>query len=493
MKTALALHELRAMREGPMWKLLASQHAPLTLSLLQSLFPETSTQLGSAVLIERLSAELDVLRARGEDIDKTPQMLVAEWVQGKWLARAFPEGASEEMYELAADVVPAIRLIMGQLQPRQTATESGLAVVIDSVLRLATDTDPDPASKLKALHQESQRIVDEIRRVMTHGVSPMEPARARERGRYIVAMAEAIAVDFRRVRDAFERLNRDLRRQLVEHEGPRGEVLEKVFLGSDAISESDEGKSFSAFWRLLTEPSQFEALKAAFESLETRPFVRLLTLDERRRLFRVMDTLLAEGGTVQEVMATLGRSLKTFVQSREFQEQRQIQRLIRAAITESLALKDQLTNGRTLDYALTLSTSSLRSVAQLAPFDPLERPGETTVDNAEAPEIDMAAMREMIDNADIDIPLLKANIREAVAQRGQVSVGDLMRMFEVTQGLASVVGYMSLGQRYGVVLDDRDREFHPRELVTWTGRDGLVRQARIAQLLFTRDCLNDLN
>ncbi|RKP43345.1 DUF3375 domain-containing protein [Trinickia fusca] len=493
MKTALALHELKTMREGPMWKLLASQQAPLTLSLLQSLFPETSTQLGSASLMEKLSAELDVLRARAEDVEKTPQMLIAEWVQAKWLARSFPEGASEEVYELAADVVPALRLILAQLEPRQTATESGLAVVIDSVLRLATDTDPDPASRLKALHEESQRITDEIRHVMKHGVSPLEPARASERVRYIVAMTEAIAADFRRVREAFEHLNRDLRRQLVEHDGPRGEVLEKVFLGSDAIAESEEGKSFSAFWRLLTDPAQFEGLKAALEALESRPFIRLLSLEERRRLFRVTETLLLEGGVVQDVMATLGRSLKTFVQSREFQEQRKIQRLIRAAITESLVLKDQLTHGRTLDYTLTLSTTSLRSVAQLVLDDPEERPGETSVDDAEAPEIDLAAMRQMIDNADIDMPLLKANIRYALAQHNQVSVGKLTRMFEVTQGLASIVGYMALGQRYGIVLENREREFFPRERVSWTGQDGVVRHAQIAQLLFTRDCLHDLD
>jgi len=493
MKTALALHELKAIREKPMWMLLGSHQAPLTIALLQSLFSESSTQLGSASLMEKLSVELDGLRVRGEDIEKTPQILVAEWVQAKWLARSFPEGASEELYELSADVVPALQLVRGQLEPRQTATESGLAVVIDSVLRLASDTDPDPASRLTTLHEESRRITEEIRHVMKHGVSPLDPARASERGRHIVAMTEAIAVDFRRVREAFERLNRDLRRQLVEHDGSRGEVLEKVFLGSDVIAESDEGKSFLAFWRLLTDPSQSEGLKAALEALESRPFIRSLGLEERRRLFRVTETLLVEGGMVQDVMATLSRSLKTFVQSREFQEQRKIQRLIRSAIAESLALKDQLTNGRTLDFTLTLSTSSLRSVAQLVLADPQERPGETSVDEAEAPEIDLEAMREMIDNADIDIPLLKQNVRSALAERNQLSVGELTRMFEVTQGLASIVGYMSLGQRYGIVLQNSEREFHPWERVSWAGQDGVVRHARIAQILFTRDCLNDLD
>lgn len=234
-------------------------------------------------------------------------------------------------------------------------------------------------------------------------------------------------------------------------------------------------------------------MQAALEALESRPFIRLLSLEERKRLFRVTEMLLVEGTMVQDVMTTLGRSLRTFVQSREFQEQRRIKNLIRKAITESLELKDTLTNGRTIDFSLTLSTSSLRSVAQLTLTDPRERPGETSVDDAEAPEIDLEAMREMIDNADIDMPLLKANIRAALAERPQVSVRDLTIMFEVAQGLASIVGYMSLGQRVGIVLHNRDREFHPTELVSWVGQDGIVRQARIAQLLFTRECLDELD
>ncbi|MFT3816865.1 MAG: DUF3375 domain-containing protein [Rubrivivax sp.] len=493
MKSSVALIRLGELRDGPMWKLLAAHQAHLVIALLQALFPETSTKVGTAALMEKLSAELAQLRARGEAIEKTEQMLVAEWVQAKWLARSFPEGATEEVYELAAEIVPAMLLLLRQLEPRQAATESGLAVVLDSVHRLATDTDPDPASRLKTLHEEAARITREIENVIAHGVTPLDTSRAIERGRHIVTMTEAIAADFRQVREAFERLSRDLRRQLVEHEGPRSDVLERVFSGSDAIAESEEGKSFQAFWRLLTDPAQFEGLRDALEALESRPFIQMLPLQERRRLFRVTDILMHEGGAVQEVMTGLGRSLKTFVESREFREQRQIQRLLQSTARAAMQLKDMMTSGRTIDFTLTLSTTSLRSVSQLALYDPLERPTETSVDDADAPDVDLDAMREMIDDADIDMPLLKANIRQALNEHAQITVGELSRMFELTQGLASIVGYMALAQKHGIVLQDRERGYLPVEHVAWQGRDGVQRHARIAQALFTRDCLDDIH
>lgn len=80
MTPSLAFEELKLLRDGPMWKLLAAQQAPLVLGLLQHLFPEASNQLGSAALMEKLANELDVLRSHGEDLPAEARSLVAEWV-----------------------------------------------------------------------------------------------------------------------------------------------------------------------------------------------------------------------------------------------------------------------------------------------------------------------------------------------------------------------------------------------------------------------------
>jgi len=42
----------------------------------------------------------------------------------------------------------------------------------------------------------------------------------------------------------------------MDSEGNRGEVLDSLFAGIDLIAESEVGRTFSAFWRLLTDPEQ---------------------------------------------------------------------------------------------------------------------------------------------------------------------------------------------------------------------------------------------
>lgn len=81
-----------------------------------------------------------------------------------------------------------------------------------------------------------------------------------ERAREVIAFAQDLAADFRNVRDAFDRLNREQRQSLMENDGSRGEVLEHLFAGVDLIAESDPGRTFIAFWRLLQ--AQLAALAA---------------------------------------------------------------------------------------------------------------------------------------------------------------------------------------------------------------------------------------
>jgi len=53
----------------------------------------------------------------------------------------------------------------------------------------------------------------------------------------IIALADDLAGDFRRVRDRFEQLNRDLRERLMDNDASRGEVLEALFAGVDVIAD----------------------------------------------------------------------------------------------------------------------------------------------------------------------------------------------------------------------------------------------------------------
>jgi hypothetical protein len=361
---------LRELRGQSLWRLLAADKGVSTLALLQHLLLGSDKVLPASVLYERAARALEELRSAGEDMPQDAQGYVIDWLAQGWLTRRLAQGAHEEEFELSADAAAAIRFVTSLLKRRTLATESRLALVQQQVLKLAEETDSNPATRVEALLAERQRIDREIEAVRGGVVTALPEHRALEREREIIALTDELAADFRRVRNDFDQLNRGLRQSLMEHEGGRGEVLEALFAGVDVIAESDSGKTFAAFWRLLTDPEQSEALREALEALVSRPFAKRLEARERKFLLNLTHLLGEEGSDVHDVLQNFARSLKSFVQSREFLEQRRLHSLLKQATQAALAAREALRPIEDIGYELMLTSSHIRSVSQWFLYDP---------------------------------------------------------------------------------------------------------------------------
>ncbi|MBD8527820.1 DUF3375 domain-containing protein [Pseudomarimonas arenosa] len=484
MKPHARIATLHRLRQAPLWRLLAATNASAILGLLQCLLLDEERRLPASVLHERLNREIDALRSLGHELPQTAQAYVADWLASGWLERSLPDGASEEQYELTTAAINAIRFVAGLEQGRRAATESRLALVIEQLVRLADETETDPARRLAQLEAEQARIGAEIAELQAGRVVRVEPQRALERAREAIALADELAEDFRRVRDDFQRLNREFRERLVGEERDRGAILEALFAGVDVIAESDAGRSFAAFWNLLTDIEQSARLEEAIDAILRREFASGLQRRERAFLLHLTRTLLLRGGEVHEVLQRFARSLKGFVQSREFLEQRRLDALLKQTQATALQLRGQLRPEQPIALELQLSSARLRSLAQWRLFDPAERQVDGHVRRGETLNLSLDNIGELVAQSEIDFRRLRAHVTELLVERAQCSIGQLLARFPAEQGLGSVVGYLTLGSRQGVVSRSAF------ETVQWSGGDGVVRMARIPLIHFLREAPN---
>lgn len=477
---------LQGLREQPLWRLLAADNAPLYVALLQALLLDRETLLPTSILHERLTLAIEQLRTHGHDLPQTPQAYVSDWLREGWLTRRLAAGASEEVFELSAEAANALRFIASILKPRAAATESRLATVIQQLARLAEETDPNPKTRINALLVERGRIDREIEAIERDGARTISQERAVERAREIIALADELTGDFRNVRDAFDKLNRELRQSLMENEGRRADVLEALFAGVDLVGESEAGRSFNALWRLLTDSEQSATLGDSIDAVVERPFAARLEARERRFLKDLTGMLVDQGGSVHDVMQSLARSLKSFVQSREFLEQRRLHALLKEAQQAALACRDRLRPNHVLGYSLALTSSRLRSVSQWMLFDPSLR--ITNVDMPEAAQGEMCLddIRKLVNESEIDFRSLKDNIRAVLSELSQASILEILERFPARQGLGSIIGYVSLGARHGEVTAGS-------QLVGWNGQDGVARRATLPTIYFIRERVHELD
>ena len=77
MKADKNIAAYRRMRNQPLWRLLASGNGPTVIGLLQSHLFEKERSLPASILFERLTRDLEELRAQGDDFPQTAQAYVS--------------------------------------------------------------------------------------------------------------------------------------------------------------------------------------------------------------------------------------------------------------------------------------------------------------------------------------------------------------------------------------------------------------------------------
>lgn len=485
MKAIQQAHINKRLRSESAWKLLATANAPVTLALLAAHLLDKDRRLPSSIFHERINRELELLRAHGEDLPQSAQQYISQWLSAGYLERSYEPEASEELYELSAAAAQAIRFVRGLDEKRTVATESRLSMVIQQLSQLAEQTEPDPEVRIDNLVKERERIDAEIEAIRTGKFETLDNDRALERARELIALADELANDFLQVRKSFQQLNRKLRESIMESEGSRGDVLESLFAGVDVIADSDEGRTFKAFWRLLTDPEQSMELENALEQVITRDFAKTLERHERRFLLQMTGVLLERGGDVHDVLHHFARGLKQFVQSREYQEQRRINKLLKQAQRKALAVKEEVTPAKEIGYTLNLTSSRVSSLSQLQLRDPTLDEVDSDIQLADGAGISLESIGELVAQSEIDFRALKHNIRRLLEQRNQVSIAEILNVYPAEQGLGSIVGYISLGSRHGVVSKNK-------EAVFWKGMDGQARRAAVPCIYFVKERSHEL-
>lgn len=475
-----------AVRRQPLGQLLAAANGPVVMALLETLWQGQPRSLPASLVEERLTRELTLLKNDGYDLPQSAANYLYDWLKHGWLERHLRHGATEEEYQLSSHTAQALRFMQTQLKHRSVATESRLANVITQLRQLADETNDDQAARLAHLEAERDRVLAEIEQVQRGHVKTLSEGQALERLREVLALSEELTHDFHRVRDAFAQLNRKLRADILENEGSRGEVLESLFAGVDLIGNSEEGRTFKAFWRLLTSPDQSASLLEALDSVTSRPFARRLDPAERRFLYHFTDHLMTEGSQIHEVQLQFASSLKTFVQSRAFLEHRRIQDLLRQAQKAALELKETLSPTKTLPFALPSSLGEFRSPSQWRLHDPALHTLAAPLDTPTFDPLDLSQVGELVRQSDIDFPALKQQIRTLLTQRDQVTIHDVLQAYPASQGLGSVIGLVSLATRHAVPVPNAT------ELIHWQDKAGTPRHATLPVFYFIQERAHDL-
>lgn len=484
MNVSRKIAEYTELRSGPVWTLLAADTAPFVISILETRFPP-GERVYSSVALESIRHDLDEIGGIGETVERPAQGYLSEWVKKGYLEIRLYPGESEECYELSASSSAALRFLSSLARPRSTATESRLSAVLQLAKNLADETDPNPESRLASLRAEKDQIEQRIIQVSESGISTINDDRAIERAREIINLSTELIADFSRVRTEFETLNRNLRLSIAESEGHRGSVLESLFSGLDLIAESEAGKTFNAFWRMLMDRKQRGFLDDFATTVLERDFAKNLTADECRFLEDISRSLLERGSCVHFIQERFARSLSDFVRTKEYIEHRRIAALLRQTTALAISVSQKANVLMPSGFSLELTGASIRSLDQWLFKDPSFGYEQKPIVSALGLEIKLEDIAEEIGLSEIDYRVLKEHIKDCLSRQNEATIAELISKYGAPQGLGSILGYLELAYRSG-------ERASGSEHIRWLGLDNIERGANVPRIYFLKERIDGL-
>lgn len=468
-------------RNHPAWRLLMADSAPLVASFLHQAFVIPNVRvMAQADLVEKLEDVLFGLRQSLGDgaFPRSAAKYLDEWATNDkgWLRKFYPPGSDEAHFDLTPATEKALAWLEGLTQRAFVGTESRLMTVFELLRQMVAGSEADPETRIRELEKRRGEIDAEIDRAREGDIVLLDETALKDRFQQVAATARELLSDFREVEQNFRNLDRSVRERIALWEGGKGALLETIFGERDTIADSDQGRSFRAFWDFLMSPARQEELSALLESVFGLSAVQSLAPDGRLR--RVHYDWLEAGEHTQRTVALLSMQLRRFLDNQAWLENRRIMELLRGIEAKTLAVRetppagefmelDEASSSIELPMERPLYSSPIRPVIA----DQILLDGETDV-----------ATDALFGQVVVDKARLAGWIRQSLQEKLQVTLSELVERHPLEQGLAELVAYLSLASEDGRAMFDEDSP----ESVVWLDAAGKRRQATLPRVIFVR-------
>ncbi len=435
------------LENAPSMKLLRSQHAPLIIAFLYAQF-KSSQHLSVPFddLALQLERFLEVLNEQQPTASRSASAYLKEWADEAHRIVRITSRAHGDFVELTADAERAIGWVEGLYGREFVGTESRFLAIFNLLEEIIARSTADVPTRLEQLERQRDSLQHEIDSIRAAGrVEPFSDTQIRERFFQAGEVARELVRDFAAVEQNFRMIVKALQERQVQPGTRKGALVGYVLDADEELRESDQGRSFYAFWEFLMSPSKQDELSELLERVYALPVIRDVARDNTL-LRHVSGALIEAGGKVVGSNQRLAEQLRRLLDEHIQAERRRVRELIEDIKRIGLRLVDEQQPVVFLELE---GSPEVNMVMEKALWEPgvapviATRPLEGDLDLTEA---DFGALFEQFS---VSEKCLRDRVATLLTTQPSCTLLDVLEHFPLEQGLAEVITYMAIASRDG--------------------------------------------
>jgi len=444
-------------KNSPTVKMLRSNNAALIITFLHNQFKETNEQpIPNSILVQKLADYLDELNYQDEDdndlsslnldsVDRA-RRYIEQWSDEKnrYLSFYTDENTKEIMNSPTKHTSRVFQIVELLKDRKLVGTESKFKDIFNKLKELIDNSIEDPKKKIEELEKRKAEIEDEIRAIKREGsVRTFENYQIKSRFDDVSKITNELIGDFREVEENFKIIVRNIYEKQSDKSLSKGKILQYTFDSLDELKQTDQGKSFYAFWNFLLDDASQDELKQLVNDVYKILDDRGIEYNEKF-LRRAKTILHLSGRKVWDSNNLLADKLSRIIAEKNLEERKKVKETINIIRNLALQMVDKTPS---LDSYITIEGDVIIDL-------PLERKlGEEQIvsEFTEQPKpsennFDLESLMNLVNTKHINRKELLNNIETILNDTSQVSLSEVITKYPVTKGLAEVLGYISLVQ-----------------------------------------------
>ncbi len=379
-----------------------------------------------------------------DDNEARSRKYIASWVQKRILQDA-PDADGSVHYQLTAYSEKVFQWLQ-QLQERSfVGTESRFKMLFQHLKDMVEYTEDNKQKRLELLKEKKAALEKEIKALeLGSMVHQYTNGQLQERLHIFSKMCYDLLSDFTEVEDNFKQIHRKIVEQHTKAADQKSGILDFAFHAYDALRESDQGRSFYAFWDFLISrkgQTEWEALTQQLVNVMDQREINT----ENTFLLNLKSQLLQKGKKVSQANDRMAEKLSRIITEKEITRHRRLRSQINAIKELAFQLKEDSIQlpGITIEEPVTMQFVMDRKLT-LAPSEklmPIPQPEAAKEEIA-----DYARLSKMMQAIIVDRKVLKERVVQFLEKKETVTLQEVLEEYPLQNGLAEVVGYFGLAK-----------------------------------------------
>lgn len=336
-------------------------------------------------------------------------------------------------------------------------TESKFKTLFSQLKELVEFSNEDREKRLEILKQKKEDIERQIERLeMGEEIEVYEDYQIEPRYNNLNKLAKELLSDFKEVDDNFKEIIKQIYKRQTDNEGKKN-ILSYFFDAYAELKDSQQGKSFYAFWEFLLS-SELQKEWDELTDLLYKTLAERNIASKDKFLKDIKKHLFDAGEKVSKTNDRMSEKLSQIIinNNSNIQATKQVINDIKKLLLNTTQNKER--NNASLSYEVVELKLPLERQLNLTPKQEVEYknvPTEATLGITELERLD-----KLYNHHQIDRKILRKRIDMILRGNAQTTLAEVIEQNNgIEKGLSELFGYIAILKEYKtVVSDDRKQE-----------------------------------